>query len=240
MASLIPHIHTHIRAARLTREGAGGRPEDAPRGSHKEYPRMPRIALPEPAELAVPLAEAIRNRSSFNRAVTDRPFSLQEMGTLLGLALRARSGHSRNYPSGGALFPVETYVLGNVLAGQPPSVYHYHPSAHALEHLWELPNDFSMSKVIRSSGTPLAGTLVVFTALWERSAKKYGDLAYSHALVEAGHMAQNITLAASAMQVQNRPVAGCHDAYTSELLDLERDREQFVHGLLISAKSSAA
>ena len=196
---------------------------------------MPRIALPEPVPTHVALEEALRNRSSFNSAASERTFGTNELGSLLGHALRAREDSShRAYPSGGALFPIETYLIGTSVEGQMPGVFHYHPTAHALEVLWELPDSFSMAKLIRSPITPLSNTLVVFTALWERSARKYGDFAYSHALLEAGHMAQNITLVATALGIQNRPVAGCDDAMIASLLDLNTDNEQFVYGVLIS------
>jgi len=213
------------------------RPDDVPRGQHKEYPRMPRIALPKPPPPSTQLAETLEKRSSFDKSNSGRPFSTEELGTLFGLALRARTPRtSRNYPSGGALFPIETYIIGNVLEGYGPGVFHYHPTAHALEHLWPLPKNFSMEKVVRASGTPLSNTLVVLTAMWDRSSKKYGELAYSHGLLEAGHMAQNLLLVATATEIQGRPVAGCDDLYIAELLDLDQGAEQSVYGIFISPK----
>lgn len=235
MSSFISRIHTYVRGSRTTRLGAAGPAHGIQKERHKTYARMPHIALPEPIATAMPLDEALRRRSSFDRAVSNRSFSDVELGTLFGHALRGRaSGWSRNYPSGGALFPIETYVIGNVLAGFEPGVFHYNPTDHALEHLWELPERFSMDTVIRSSVTPLSSALILFTAVWERSARKYGDFAYSHALLEAGHMAQNMLLVTTAMGAQSRPVAGCDESYVAELLDLDPEVEQFVYGVLVS------
>ena len=199
---------------------------------------MPRVTLPDPTSTSASLESVLQDRSSFDRSASDRAFSKDEMGTLLGLALGARKKKwSRNYPSAGALFPIETYVIGNVLEDADSEVFHYHPTAHALEHLWPLPGNFDMARMIRSSVTPLSSTLIIFTSVWERSAKKYGDFAYSHALLEAGHMAQNILLVATAIGAQCRPVAGCEDSYVAELLDLDPEAEQFVYGILLSPPS---
>lgn len=235
MSSFISRIHKYIRDSRAMRRGATARPDDARRGRHKEYPRMPRVALPRPLPTGVTLEDTLKNRSSFRQALSDRPFTASELGTLLGLALGARAEFwSRNYPSGGALFPIETYLIGEVLQGYGRGVFHYHPTAHALEHLWSLPKDFSMSKVVRTPVTPLSSTLVIFTAVWERSSKKYGDHSYSHGMLEAGHMAQNLLLTATAIGTQSHPVAGCEDSYVAELLDIDGEAEQLVYGVLLS------
>lgn len=238
MSSFINRIHAYVRESRVLRRGASTRPDAAPRGHHKEYTRMPRLALPNPTSTSVSLESAIRDRSSFDRSRSDRAFSQDELSTLLGLALGARKKQgSRNYPSAGAQFPIEAYLIGNVLEGVDSGVFHYHPTAHALEHLWPLPGNFDMSRLIRPSITPLSSTLIIFTSVWERSAKKYGDFSYSHALLEAGHMAQNILLVATAIDAQCRPVAGCEDSYVAELLDLDPEAEQFIYGILLSPPS---
>ncbi len=238
MSSFINRIHAYVRESRVLRRGASVRADAAPRGQHKEYARMPRVTLPNPTSTSVSLESVLQNRSSFDRSVSDRAFSQDELGTLLGLALGARKKQgSRNYPSAGAQFPIETYVIGNLLEGVDSGVFHYHPGAHALEHLWPLPESFDMSRLIRPSITPLSSTFVIFTSVWERSAKKYGDFAYSHALLEAGHMAQNILLVATAIGAQCRPVAGCEDPYVAEILDLDPETEQFIYGVLLSPPS---
>ena len=208
-------------------------------GTHKEYPRMPRMPLPAPEALALPLHEALRRRESFSICASERPLGAAEWGTLLGNALGMRDERRRHYPSGGALYPVETYVIGTVLEGYPSGVFHYHPRAHALEFLWETPPSFAMSDVIRSANVALAPALMVFTAVWDRSDVKYGDLAYSHALIEAGHMAENLMLAATALSFGTRPIAGFDDATTAALLDLDERTEQPIYSLLLCPSNGA-
>lgn len=196
---------------------------------------MPRITLPPAQKISTDLADAIQRRNSFEQVLSDKPLSLETLGTLLGLALGMRGSEKRNYPSGGALYPIETYLIGNTVEGHSPGVFHYHPKAHALEQLWNLPQDFSMKKMLPSTNTPLAPLLIAFTSVWERSAKKYGTLAYSHSLVETGHMAQNILLVGTALGLQTRPLAGCNDSYFAATLDLDPEIEGYVHGVLLSS-----
>jgi SagB-type dehydrogenase family enzyme len=193
---------------------------------------MPSIALPEPNPLRMPLGDTLAKRVSFDHARTERPFTKHELGSLLGNALGMRNDVNRKYPSGGALYPIETYLVGTVLEGYKPGVFHYHPKAHALEHLWEMSPALAVSDIIRGSAAPPSHMLLVFTAVWRRSSIKYGDWSYHPALFEAGHMGQNILLAATAMQAQTRPVGGFDDDVVSELLGLD-EREQPVHSILL-------
>ena len=233
MRKFIPNIHAYIRAGRATRRGASARPDEVARGLHKEYPRMPRIILPPRGPLTLRLDSALSQRTSFHTARSNRGFASSDLSTLLGHTLGMRNSTLRHYPSGGALYPIETYIVGAVLEGQPHGVYHYHPSLHALEHLWDL-QSWGMADLSPSAATPLSRTLILFTAVWERNAIKYGDFAYNLALLEAGHMAQNVLLAGTALGIQARPVGGVDDALAGELLDLHPQIEQPVYAMVVA------
>lgn len=233
ISTFITHIHSYIRGTRTTRRGSLVKPEGAPVGTYKEYPRMLRIPLPAPGALSLPLHEALRQRASCFECVTERSLSMTELGTLLGNALGMRDDTRRHYPSGGALYPIETYLIGTVLEQHPSGVFHYHPKAHALEFLWETPPSFAMSEVIRSTSVALTPILIVFTSVWNRSSIKYGDLAYSHGLIEAGHMAENILLAATALSFGTRPMAGFDDGTLARILDIDERVEQPIYSILL-------
>lgn len=234
MTSFLSHIHTELRRARLTRRGATHRAEDVPRGVHKTYARMQRVALPQPAALDITLQEALTNRHSAFDGDPTIPLTLQECGTLLGLALQKRSGAlNRNYPSGGALYPIETYVISTALESQTPAVFHYNPTEHALERLWSLPGNFNMKDIAKKPDSLPLSTLIVFTSVWSRSSAKYGDLAFLHALLEAGHMSENILLVGCALGLDMRPYAGFEDDRIAELLDLNEAQEQTIHSITV-------
>ncbi len=239
MSRFISQLHSLIRSARTTKRGASMQPDMVKTGQHKSYERMMQIPLPTPAALDFSLTRAIKERRSFNGdARSTEPFSSNEIGTLLGVSLGVHTdGHRRHYPSGGALFPIETYLIGNVLSGQTPGVYHYNPTAHALEHLWDVSESFSTLDITTTTGVPQGSLLVMFTGFWERSSAKYGDLAYLHATIEAGHMAQNILLVATALSLSARPVAGFKDDEVATLLDIDKNTEQPLYAIVLAHTS---
>lgn len=235
MNSFILRIHEQIRAALRTRRGATHAPKDVPRFLHKSYPRMPRIALPQPTPLTMRLDEALAARRSSETGDPNASYTKEEIGSLFSHALGARRDRHRNYPSGGALYPIETYLFTNMLEGVAPGAFHYEPTAHALEELCPLPPALKLVALTPNARPPLSA-VIVFTAVWERSSAKYGDLAYSHGMLEAGHMSENILLVAASLGLEARPMAGFDDALITKLLDLDLG-EQPVHTILLSKRA---
>src|SRR5665213_2882020 len=110
MTSFISHLHTDLRQVRLTKRGSTHDAKDVPQGLHKEYPRMEHIVLPAPSPLDAGISEILERRFSYHKGNENTELSVTDCGTLLGTALKRRSlSNSRNYPSGGALYPIETY-----------------------------------------------------------------------------------------------------------------------------------
>ncbi len=236
MTRFISQVHGDIRRTRLTRRGATHRPADVPRGLHKEYPRMPRIVLPAPTAISDSLTAVLEKRHSC-RDCGPAALSLQECSTLLGSALKGRgNGADRNYPSGGALYPIETYLITTALEGLAPGIFHYHPTAHALERLWDLPTGFDMKDAVGKPEDLRPTSLLVFTSVWKRSSAKYGDFSYPLALLEAGHMSENIVLISAALGLCACPMAGFEDQVVNKLLDIG-ETEQAVHSITLGRKA---
>jgi hypothetical protein len=138
--SLITSIHSAIRLSRVTGSGRSTvAPETVPEGTCKEYPRMPRIALPVPIPIDTSITDVISHRRSSN-AIREFTISQGTAGTLFGTALRQNEILRRPYPSAGALYPIETYYFGQ-MEGFPSSVFHYHPKKHALPR-WQCVYNF--------------------------------------------------------------------------------------------------
>lgn len=232
--SFLYRLHQELRGALITRRGATGVAGDVPTFQHKSYPRMPVVDLPEPTPIGVTLSEALYSRKSAFGGDPERAVALQDFSTLLGMSLRKHTHDEyRNYPSSGALYPIETYVLSTALGTEAPGVFHYDPSRHVLERLWGLPSGFDIKSLAPQPPDLRFSSLIVFTSVWARSTAKYGDLAYQHALLEAGHMSENILLVGTALGLALRPHAGFDDALVQELLDLD-ESEQAVHTITVS------
>jgi len=130
------------------------------------------------------------------------------------------------------LRPIETYILGAVDKSDA-RVFHYDAATHTLEDLWPLPPNLKLSSLVPgmspSTGEPTA--LVVFTSVWSRSARKYGDFTYLLALLEAGHAAQNVLLSAASKNIGARPVAGIANEALCSTLDIDPTLEQPIYSV---------
>lgn len=239
MTDFISQLHTELRRTRLTKRGATHNAKDVPHGKHKEYPRMEQIVLPAPAHIKQSFSELLARRHSCDTCSPDIPVTLAELSTLLGNALgrRGTSTH-RNYPSGGGLYPIETYVIASNIEECGSGAFHYNPSAHALEKLWNLPDGYNIKDLVRKPDHLIPSLIIVFSAVWKRSSAKYGDFVYGLALLEAGHMSENVLLAATALNLDARPMAGFDDDMIAELLDFPLDEEQTVLAILLGKPSA--
>lgn len=237
MTRFISHLHSDLRSTKSTHRGATHAARDVPQGIHKTYPRMDVIILPSPQHIPMSLTQVLEKRNSYSTGGTNSTMSLDTLGTLLGTALKKREGvKKRNYPSGGALYPIETYILTNALKdnGKYPIVFHYNPTQHSLEKLWAVPADVPLQNLIQKFDTLSFSAIIVFTSVWKRSSAKYGDFTYTLALLEAGHMSENILLTAAALNLNARPMAGFDDQALTTLLELDMEEEQVVHTVILS------
>lgn len=222
------HIHNYLRDSRF----APREKRDAPVKTHKEYSRMPKVALPKPADLSMTLGEALENRSSTNKK--GNVLSMQDLSTLLWHSLGVREGGLRRYPSGGALYPIETYLIALHVEGVSRSVFHYHPTSHALEDLWSVPQDFDIKNILlKEEKEPQA--LLILSGMWGKSTAKYGDFGYYLGMLEAGHMAQNVLLTSTALEIPATPLGGgFFEKEVETMLDLNPRFEQPIYIVEIS------
>jgi len=221
MKRILVDIHTHIRESR----SQGGPTVPGNVLNTKHYDRFPLISLPPPAPIDASLGDVLVRRKS--REVSSTPLTLARISALFGHSMANRMGH-RPYPSGGALYPVEAYLLPFSVEGLQKKSYHYRPDIHALEELFPIENTQSSDVLTTQDAYPL---VIVFSALWARSHGKYHDFALELALMEVGHIMQNVQLVATAVNVAACPMGGFRDENISSLLDLDTSRESVLCAL---------
>ena len=182
----------------------------------------PAIPFPDTRLPPVPLADTVRRRRSA-RAFAAGAVTLRELATLLeaayGVTAPLDDVSFRSVPSGGALYPLELYVLATRVDGLEPGLHHVDPLRRVLERLSD-----------RSPIGPLspydelldaAAALVVVTGVFWRSRFKYGLRGYRFTLLEAGHLGQNLLLAASALELAALPVGGFYDRRVERVLGVD-------------------
>ncbi len=223
-------IHEYLRRARHRHDD----PLFPVYGKTKKYERMPQLSLEDPTTLDISLATAMQKRHSFptDGGARLKNLTVSDISNLFGLALRAREDGTRPYPSGGGLYPIETYFIGALGDALSARVCHYDPEMHALADLWPMPEDIEMEDIFPGT-VSVAPACIILTGMWGRSGIKYGDFGYYLGMLEAGHIAQNILLTATALDMRTRPIGGFEDDTISGILDIDKNVEQCVYVITV-------
>lgn len=203
--------------------GGGTRCEDnRPIGERNEKETVP---LPAPRTAGtMSLEEALSIRRSI-RAYSDEPLSLRETSQLLWAAQGITSPRGfRTAPSAGALYPMELYLVVSEVEGLTPGVHHYDPHEHTLRRTKE--GNFRRrlaDAALGQSAIRNAPLNLVVTAVYERTARKYGDRAVRYVRMEAGHVGQNLYLQATALGLGTVTIGAFYDERVKEVLGIEEE-----------------
>jgi SagB-type dehydrogenase family enzyme len=174
-------------------------------------------SLPPPTVVgSMSLEEAIARRRSV-RSFADLPLTLQEISQLCwaGQGITGPQQGYRASPSAGALYPIELYIVTD------QGVDHYSPKKHRLKR--HLPGDVRralQANALDQEAVGDAPACVVIAAVIERTARKYDERAERYCFMEAGHVAQNILLQATALGLAGVPVGAFEDDRIAKVLKL--------------------
>lgn len=202
-----------------------------------DYPRdavlieLPQIGQIRTKELD--LARAIAERKTV-RKYAPVPLTLEELSYLLWCTqgvkqISPRPATMRTVPSAGARHAFETYLLVNNVTGLRPGLYRY----IALEHkLLTVKLDPTLTdKLVRASGNQLFIRHSAVTFIWSttiyRMKWRYGERGYRYIHLDAGHVCQNLYLAAQAVESGVCAIAAYDDDELCKLLSLDGE-ERFV------------
>jgi SagB-type dehydrogenase family enzyme len=194
------------------------------------YEQYPEIDLPRArTEFELSLAETMEGRVSA-RGMAPVRLTLQQLGTLLHYCYGVTRKNEdtefprpfRVVPSGGALYPLEIYFHSTRIEELESGLYHYNPMRNSLRFLRYGDDSRRLSDALVQRNLALDTSLLIFiTALFDRSAFKYGDRGYRFALLEAGHVAQNLALTATAMKLNCLTIGGYADRQIDDLLGID-------------------
>lgn len=221
-------------------------PKDWKEIQYKEYPRLPKIILPDSLPLSKSLQEVLRKRHSAREYDPNQEITLEELTTLIAYSAGIKPSKEpsplktdknilrRHYPSGGALYPLELYLACQRVCGIPPGIYHYNVNIHSLECLSD--DSEEIHKIKEGLYYPWSydsAVMFFITSVWDRNFKKYHDRGYRIVLLEAGHLAQNISLCASALDLKCCNSVGFSNIKINKVLDIETEVEDTLYLALI-------
>ena len=201
---------------------------------YKEYPGAGKIRLPPPGSpVRSPFAEILSRRRSV-REYSSRPLRLEEISFLLWAATgiqRVEAGHAyRTAPSAGALYPIDTHLIAHRVEGIESGVYHYGVRDHLLEVV--APGDFGGDLTLAALFQEFcaeAAAVFVWTAVFPRAKWKYRQRAYRYVYLDAGHIAQNLALAAVGLGLGSCQVAAFFDDEMNALLGVDGVEESVLY-----------
>jgi SagB-type dehydrogenase family enzyme len=183
------------------------------------------MKLPVPAKQgALSLEAAIQQRRTV-RSFDHRALSLDQLSQLLWAAqgITGPAGFKRAAPSAGALYPMDLLAVAgqDCVSQMAAGIYHYQPEGHGV--VQKADQDLRPA-VARASLSQMwmarAPLQLVITAEYGRAAVKYGKRAVRYALIEAGHIGQNIFLQAEALGLKAAIVGAFHDEELKRVMAL--------------------
>lgn len=182
---------------------------DPPPAVHAVGDAATAIPLPLPLSAPTPLDALWSTRVTCRNFDTARELARVDLGRILAVVFGVQGRHGagtseevlkKNHPSGGALHPLEAYVLVQRVEGIEPGLYHYHAGSRALEPMPAVADLGAFAHRCTSGQRYLADApvLVAMTMRFARCFWKYRRhaKAYRTLLLEAGHASQNLYLAA--------------------------------------------
>jgi SagB-type dehydrogenase family enzyme len=195
----------------------------------RRFQHLPSRSLPKPRAPKMSLRRALGKRQSRPPAL-ESTLGLAELSAVLDAAngLSERPGR-RSTPSGGALYPLELYVLAKRVDDLTPGIHHFDPHSDRLERLRQVDHGALRECLVDPSIADNAAALLVLTAMFWRSRFKYGLRGYRFALLEAGHAVQNALLVGTALGLAALPLGGYYDARVDSLLGIDGVNESAVY-----------
>jgi len=201
-ARALPEIHV---ATRNTRFGAVGRRTRETKTAFKPYPDRGWVGLPEAKSSSASLEHIVGGYAPA-RAFSGAELSADALSTLLfhtnGVTGRYVVGDRgiplRAAPSAGANYAGEVYVVVQRVTGVPSGLYYYGVGRHRIV---QLRRGSLLDEIGSALERPVrnAAVAVLLTNVVGRYTSHYANRGYRYALIDSGHIGENLRLAARAL-----------------------------------------
>lgn len=168
----------------------------------------------------LPFTRVLEGRQSI-RKHGEQPITAQQLGEFLYRTTRLKAlsqteqtpyqFSQRPYPSGGACYELELYLVINLCEGLAAGLYHYCPQTHQLYKLASrTPHvEALLDDAYHTTGKPgQPQVLIVLAARFQRVAWKYESMAYAMILKHVGVLYQTMYLVATAMGLASCALGG--------------------------------
>lgn len=182
------------------------------------------------------LTDVFRDRHSC-RIFTDEPITAEQLSFLLWATqgvkkVRAKSGQTvRTVPSAGGRHEFETYLILRNVEGLRPGAYHYLPVEHAVEFLHEIEDAETRiaDSLFHQTWCGKAAAVFYWAMIPYRAEWRYSIYAHRMALMDAGHICQNLYIASTGLSLGCCAVASLEHEQCCEIFSLDGVEEYIVY-----------
>ena len=196
-----------------------------------------RIALPKPecAQLAETSLPVLINSRRSTRAYRQQALTMEELSFLLwctqGVQQATDKYTLRTVPSAGARHAFETYLLINSVESLKPGLYRYCALDHALVCVVESAGigEKLTAACLKQSTVSASAVTFFWAAELDRMYFRYGERGYRYLHLDAGHVCQNLYLAAEAIGCGACAIAAFDDDKVNAAIGLDGESSFVVY-----------
>lgn len=195
------------------------------------------ISLPsnyQALELKQDILEILYKRKS-NRVYTQETMSLLELSYLLWATQGVKSIRGKNYATirtvacGGARHEFECYLAVKNVEGLTPGYYHYMPDKHAVELIAEIDAESQAPAVAEAlfgqKWACKANVVFFYSVIPYRAEWRYGIWSHRVALIDSGHITQNLYVACSSANLGTCAIAAVETDLANKMFHLDGEEE---------------
>ena len=199
-------------------------------------PEADAIALPMDFDglTTATLTDILLARKS-NRVYTQQAISLRQLSYLLWATQGIKDIRGKSYatirtvPCGGARHQFETYLMVRNVEGLQPGAYHYLPMGHKLEFLYPVADmDATIADTLSEQHWAAKASVVFYWSMVPYRAEwRYGIYAHRIAMMDIGHVGENLYLAATALGLGTCGIGAFQHELCCRLFGLD-DKEEYI------------
>lgn len=187
-------------------------------------------------DLSNDLLHVIRDRKS-SRIYTQENMTIEQLSFLLWATQGVKSIRGKSYatlrtvPCGGARHEFETYLIVRDIEGLEAGAYHYLPVEHALEFLHSIDDMDSVitNTLCGQSWAAKANVVFYWSIVPYRAEWRYGIYAHRVALIDAGHVGQNLYIGCTGLGLGCCAIAAFDDALSNKVFELDGKEEYIIY-----------
>lgn len=180
---------------------------------------------------------SVIDRRCSHRVFTNEKMSLLQLSYLLYSCQGVKEIRGKSYatlrtvPCGGARHQFETYMAIQNVEGLKDGLYHYLPMEHKIEFLKELDdlNCFINESLQGQTWATKANVIFYFSMVFYRAEWRYGIFTHRVALIDAGHITENIYLSSTALNLGGCAIGAVNGKLCDEVFGLDGKEESIMY-----------